>query len=66
MNFIFYYIVFYIYNDYRKKLFENTGLNQSEKFSDDELLCLLIVNYPRQVAKYLYSSIKKRQSIVFK
>lgn len=36
MNFIFYYIVFYIYNNYRKKLFENTGLNQSEEISDDE------------------------------
>lgn len=55
-----------LYNDYRKKLFENIGLNQSEEISEDELLRLLIVNYPRQVAKYLYSSIKRRQSIVFK
>lgn len=55
-----------LYNDYRKKLFENIGLNQSEEISDDELLRLLIVNYPRQVAKHLYSSIKRRQSIVFK
>lgn len=56
-----------LYNDYRKKkLFENIGFNQSEEISDDELLRLLIVNYPRQVAKYLYSSIKRRQSIVFK
>lgn len=36
MNFIFYSIVLYIYNDYRKKLFENTGLNQSEEISDNE------------------------------
>ena len=54
-----------LYSEYRSKLFENTGINQMG-WSDMDLLCVLISNYPRQVAKYLYFSFMLRQSVMFR
>jgi hypothetical protein len=53
-----------LYSEYRAKLFENTGFNQM-LMSDRDALCMLISNYPRQVAKYLHSSFMLRKSILY-
>lgn len=55
-----------LYNDYRRILFENTGFNQLIYLSDTDALIVLISNYPRQVAKYLYHSFTRRQSLLFR
>ncbi|XP_048743557.2 uncharacterized protein LOC125656974 [Ostrea edulis] len=53
-----------LYSKLRTTLFENTGFDQMS-MSDVEVLRMLITNYPRQLAKYLYSSFSLRQSIIF-
>ena len=47
-------------------MFDSTGCNFMPQSSDRDILCILISNHPRQVAKYLYLSFSRRQSMIFK